>query len=207
VSARLLPPDAPHRRADCRRYHRADFAKQLALTGYQGPQRISTFGPQFLASCSRRGFRVVAPRGIRRAHSYEHDLTHDLKLIGVNLDRAAVQLGHSGSWGATFRSRRAHVQLGTSSCTGGYELMYRRARSWLACLSSLHGSTLRLRAAMRSPQFAGQTTSVRITRGSSPACLRGRTKGTRVRRGGRGGGPCCARSACSRSFTSSARVV
>jgi hypothetical protein len=29
--------------------------------------------------------------------------------------------------------------------------MYRRARSWLACLSSLHGSTLRLRAAMRSP--------------------------------------------------------
>jgi hypothetical protein len=41
-----------------------------------------------------------APRCRGQAHSYGHDLTRELQLIGFNTDRAAVQLGVSLSWGA-----------------------------------------------------------------------------------------------------------
>jgi hypothetical protein len=49
---------------------------------------------------------VDAPRCRGRAHSYGHDLTRELQLIGLqlqvnfNTDRVAVQLGVSLSWGA-----------------------------------------------------------------------------------------------------------
>jgi hypothetical protein len=42
---------------------------------------------------------IDAPRCRGRAHSYGHDLTRELQLIGFNLDRAAVQLGVSPNWG------------------------------------------------------------------------------------------------------------
>jgi hypothetical protein len=43
---------------------------------------------------------VNAPRCRGRAHSYGHILTRKLQLGGFNLDRMAVQLGVSPSWGA-----------------------------------------------------------------------------------------------------------
>jgi hypothetical protein len=43
---------------------------------------------------------VDAPCCRGRAHAYAHDLTRELQLICLNLDRAAVQLGVSLSWGA-----------------------------------------------------------------------------------------------------------
>jgi hypothetical protein len=43
---------------------------------------------------------VDAPRCRGRAHSYRHDLTRELQLIGFNTDRAAALLGVSPSWGA-----------------------------------------------------------------------------------------------------------
>jgi hypothetical protein len=47
---------------------------------------------------------VDAPRCRGRAHSYEHDLTRELQLIGFNTDRAAVQLGVSLSWGLPLKA-------------------------------------------------------------------------------------------------------
>jgi hypothetical protein len=49
---------------------------------------------------------VDAPRCRGRAHSYGHDLTRELQLIGFNTDRAAVQLGVSPSWGAAAQEDR-----------------------------------------------------------------------------------------------------
>jgi hypothetical protein len=54
---------------------------------------------------------VDAPRCRGRAHSYGHDLTRDLKLIGFNLDRAAVQLGVSLSWAAAAQHREKWRKL------------------------------------------------------------------------------------------------
>jgi hypothetical protein len=48
---------------------------------------------------------VDAPRCRGRAHSYGHDLTRKLQLIGFNTDRAAVHLGFSLSWGAAAQDR------------------------------------------------------------------------------------------------------
>jgi hypothetical protein len=48
---------------------------------------------------------VDAPRCRRRAHSYGHDLTRELQLIGFNTDRAAVQRGVSPSWGAAAQDK------------------------------------------------------------------------------------------------------
>jgi hypothetical protein len=48
---------------------------------------------------------VDAPRCRGRAHSYGHDLSRELQLIGFNTDRAAVQLGVSLSWGAAAQDR------------------------------------------------------------------------------------------------------
>jgi hypothetical protein len=57
---------------------------------------------------------VDAPRCRGRAHSYGHNLTHELQQIGFNTDRAAVQLGVSLSWGAAAQDRDngASSQLG-----------------------------------------------------------------------------------------------
>jgi hypothetical protein len=38
-------------------------------------------------------------------HSYGHDLTRQLQLIGFNTDRAAAQFGVSPSWGAAAPDR------------------------------------------------------------------------------------------------------
>ena len=56
---------------------------------------------------------VDAPRSRGRAHSYGHDLTHELEQIGFNLDRAAVQLGVSQSWGAAAQDRDTWRKLVT----------------------------------------------------------------------------------------------
>jgi hypothetical protein len=40
-----------------------------------------------------------------------HDLTRELQLIGFNLDRAAVQLGVSLSWGAAAQDREKWRKL------------------------------------------------------------------------------------------------
>jgi hypothetical protein len=45
------------------------------------------------------------------AHSYGHDLTRELQLIGFNTDRAAVQLGVSLSWGAAAQDREKWRKL------------------------------------------------------------------------------------------------
>jgi hypothetical protein len=47
---------------------------------------------------------VDAPRCRGRTHSYGHDLTRELQLIGFNLDRAAVQLDVSPSWGLPLKT-------------------------------------------------------------------------------------------------------
>jgi hypothetical protein len=44
-------------------------------------------------------------------HSYGHDLTRELQLIGFNTDRAAVQLGVSLSWGAAAQDREKWRKL------------------------------------------------------------------------------------------------
>jgi hypothetical protein len=54
---------------------------------------------------------VDAPRCRGRAHSYEHDLTRELQLIGFNTDKAAVQLGVSLSWGAAAQDREKWRKL------------------------------------------------------------------------------------------------
>jgi hypothetical protein len=54
---------------------------------------------------------VDAPRCRGRAHSYGHDLTRELQLIGFNTDRAAVQLGVSLSWGAAAQDREKWRKL------------------------------------------------------------------------------------------------
>jgi hypothetical protein len=54
---------------------------------------------------------VDAPRCRGRAHSYGHDLTRELQLIGFNTDRAAVQLGVSLSWGAAAQDREKWCKL------------------------------------------------------------------------------------------------
>jgi hypothetical protein len=56
---------------------------------------------------------VDAPRCRGRAHSYGHDLTHELQRVGFNLDRAAVQLGVSQSWGAAAQDRDTWRKLVT----------------------------------------------------------------------------------------------
>jgi hypothetical protein len=48
---------------------------------------------------------VDASRCRGRTHSYGHDLTRELQLIGFNTDRAAVQLGVLLSWGAAAQDR------------------------------------------------------------------------------------------------------
>jgi hypothetical protein len=57
---------------------------------------------------------VDAPRCKGRAHSYGHDLTRELQLIGFNTYRAAEQLGVSLSWGLPLKTERngAGSQLG-----------------------------------------------------------------------------------------------
>jgi hypothetical protein len=58
---------------------------------------------------------VDAPGCRGRAHSYGHDLTRELQLIGFNTDRAAVQLGVSLSsrlsWGAVAQDREKWRKL------------------------------------------------------------------------------------------------
>jgi hypothetical protein len=54
---------------------------------------------------------VDAPHCRGRAHSYGHDLTRELQLIGFNTDRAAVQLGVSQSWGAAAQDREKWRKL------------------------------------------------------------------------------------------------
>jgi hypothetical protein len=54
---------------------------------------------------------VDAPRCRGRAHSYGHDLTRELQLIGFNTARAAVQLGVSLSWGAAAQDREKWRKL------------------------------------------------------------------------------------------------
>jgi hypothetical protein len=54
---------------------------------------------------------VDAPRCRGRAHSYGHDLTRELQLIGFNTDRAAVQLGDSPSWGAAAQDKEKWRKL------------------------------------------------------------------------------------------------
>jgi hypothetical protein len=63
---------------------------------------------------------VDAPRCRGRAHSYGHDLTRELQLIGFNLHRTAVQLGVSLSWGAAAQDREKHLagRLGASPQLG-----------------------------------------------------------------------------------------
>jgi hypothetical protein len=62
---------------------------------------------------------VDAPHCRGRAHSYLHDLTRELQLIGFNTDRAAVQRGVSPSWGA------AGPQLKTKRNDASSQLGYR----------------------------------------------------------------------------------
>jgi hypothetical protein len=54
---------------------------------------------------------VDAPCCRGQAHSYGHDLTRELQLIGFNTDRAAVQLGVSLSWGAAAQDREKWRKL------------------------------------------------------------------------------------------------
>jgi hypothetical protein len=54
---------------------------------------------------------VDAPRCRGRAHSYRHDLTRELQLIGFHTDRAAVQRGVSPSWGAAAQDREKWRKL------------------------------------------------------------------------------------------------
>jgi hypothetical protein len=49
---------------------------------------------------------VDAPRCRGRAHSYGHDLTRELQLIGFNFNREAVQLGVLPSWGLPLKTEK-----------------------------------------------------------------------------------------------------
>jgi hypothetical protein len=54
-----------------------------------------------------------APRGRGQTHSYGHDLSRELQLIGFNMDRAAVEPCVSHSWGAAAQYRGAWRMLVT----------------------------------------------------------------------------------------------
>jgi hypothetical protein len=56
-----------------------------------------------------------------RAHSYGHGLTRELQLIGfkLNVDRAAVLLGVSLSWGAAAQDRQKWRKLAARLPTAG----------------------------------------------------------------------------------------
>jgi hypothetical protein len=62
---------------------------------------------------------------------YGHDLTCELQLIGFNIDRAAVQLGVSLSWGAAAQDREkwrklaARLPLAPVRCPCGNETHFR----------------------------------------------------------------------------------
>jgi hypothetical protein len=66
---------------------------------------ISSHTRKFLTSW------VDAPRCRGRAHSYGHDLTRELQLIGFNIDRVAVQRGVSPSWGAAAQDKEKWRKL------------------------------------------------------------------------------------------------
>jgi hypothetical protein len=67
--------------------------------------------------------RVDTPRCRGRARGTlllaGHDLTRELQLIGFNLDRAAVQLGVSPSWGGAAQDREKWRKLAAWLRTAG----------------------------------------------------------------------------------------
>jgi hypothetical protein len=81
--------------------------QKLRWAGHVRRMHWTRLPRKFLTSC------VDAPRGRGRTHSYGHDLSRELQLIGFNMDRAAVELGVSQSWGAAAQDRGAWRMLVT----------------------------------------------------------------------------------------------
>jgi hypothetical protein len=105
-----------------------------------------------------------------RAHSYGHDLTRELQLIGSNTDRAAVQLGVSLSceWGAAAQDREM-AQAFSSSTAGACpcETKSISEHSQVPFLSCI-------RARPRIPRAAIGMQPLQYSQVPNPSCIRGR---------------------------------
>jgi hypothetical protein len=100
---------------------------------------------------------VDAPRCRGRAHSYGHDLTRELQLIGFNTDGAAVQRGVSPSWGTAAQDREKWRKLAAWLSLAPDPSSNKRGRNGLS-LSMLSRRPVQLpppdHLAIKSPYFA-----------------------------------------------------
>jgi hypothetical protein len=105
-----------HTRGHSNCLHRASLEPMYAALGltsidqYISSRKLRWAGHVMRMSMSRLPRKFItswvdAPRARGRAHFYGHDLTHELRAAGFNLDRQAARIGVSRSWVETAQHR------------------------------------------------------------------------------------------------------